>query len=51
MGFSKGGLDLFAGYISNESGGAGSEGNDEYFEAKYSFRQFNIFIGAGDGWH
>jgi hypothetical protein len=50
-GFSKGGISLSANYIINEAGGAGSNGNDKYFEAKYSFSEFNIFVGAGDGWH
>lgn len=50
-GFSKGGISLSANYILNEAGGAGSTGCDKYFEAKYTFKSFNVFIGAGDGWH
>ncbi|MCX6302600.1 MAG: hypothetical protein NTW82_10485 [Bacteroidia bacterium] len=51
LGFSKGGLALSANYILNEAGHAGSEGGDKYFEVKYSFDAFNLFAGAGDGWH
>jgi hypothetical protein len=51
LGFSKGNFSLSANYILNEAGGAGSKGGDKYFEAKYSFKSFNMFIGAGDGWH
>lgn len=51
LGFSKGGFSLSANYIINKAGGAGSMGGDKYFEAKYAFSEFNIFVGAGDGWH
>jgi len=51
LGFSKGGLSLSANYILNEAGNAGSEGGDKYFEVKYDFSHFNLFLGAGDGWH
>jgi hypothetical protein len=50
-GFSTGGFSLSANYIPNEAGGAGSAGGDMYFEAGYDFSAFNIFVGAGDGWH
>jgi len=50
-GFSAGGFSLGANYILNEAGDAGSAGGDMYFEAGYDFNAFNIFIGAGDGWH
>ncbi len=46
-----GGLSLSANYIVNEAGGAASAGGDMYFEAGYSFKNLDIFIGAGDGWH
>ena len=49
--FSKGGLSLSANYIVNEAGGAGSAGGDMYFQAGYAFKHFNLFAGAGDGWH
>jgi hypothetical protein len=51
LGFKKGGLALSANYILNEAGNAGSKGGDKYFEVKYSFDSFNLFVGAGDGWH
>lgn len=50
-GFEVGGLSLAANYIVNEAGGAGSTGNDMYFEVGYSFSIVDIFLGAGDGWH
>jgi hypothetical protein len=50
-GFAKGGLSLSANYIVNEAGGAASAGGDMYFQAGYAFKYFNIFLGAGDGWH
>ncbi|MCX6326243.1 MAG: hypothetical protein NT144_06275 [Bacteroidia bacterium] len=51
LGLSKGNFSLAANYILNKAGGAASLGGDKYFEAKYSFKSFNLFIGAGDGWH
>jgi hypothetical protein len=50
-GFTKGGLSLNANYIVNEAGGAGSAGGDMYFQAAYGFSNFNLLIGAGNGWH
>jgi hypothetical protein len=50
-GFSAGGFSLSANYILNKAGGAASAGGDMYFEAGYDFSLFNIFVGAGDGWH
>ena len=50
-GFTAGNLNLSANYVFNKAGGAGSSGRDKYFQAGYSFRFFDIFIGAGDGWH
>jgi uncharacterized protein (TIGR02001 family) len=47
-----GGFSISANYIFNDaSNGAGSAGSDLYFEAGYSFKNFEIFLGAGDGWH
>ena len=51
LGFSKSNLSLTANFIINEAGGAASLGWDKYFQATYSFITFNLFIGAGDGWH
>jgi len=50
-GFVTGGLSLSANYIINEAGGAESAGGDTYLQAGYAFSNFNVFIGAGDGWH
>lgn len=50
-GFTTGNFNLTANYIFNKAGGAGSSGGDKYFQAGYSFKFFNIFLGAGDGWH
>jgi hypothetical protein len=46
-----GGLSLSANYIVNKSTVMESEGSDLYFEAGYEFKNFNIFLGAGNGWH
>jgi hypothetical protein len=35
----------------NEAGGAGTAGQDLYFELGYSFEHFGVFVGGGDGWH
>ena len=50
-GFTTGGLSLSANYIVNEAGGIAAKGSDLYFQAGYAFENFNISIGAGDGWH
>ncbi len=50
-GFTAGNFNLTANYIFNKAGGAGSSGGDKYFQAGYSFKAFDIFLGAGDGWH
>lgn len=42
---------LSANYIINEAGGAGSYGNDLYFEVGFSSEYFSVFMGAGNGWH
>jgi len=42
---------LSGNYALNKAGGAGSLGGDLYFQAGYKFRYFDIFLGAGDGWH
>lgn len=51
LGFLKGNFNLSANFVLNEAGGAASLGWDSYFQATYSFKTFNIFLGAGDGWH
>ena len=50
-GFSAGKFNLSANYIINKAGGVGSSGGDKYFQAGCTFKYFNIFAGAGDGWH
>ena len=49
--FSKENFVLNGNYILNKAGGAGSMGGDLYFQAGYTFKYFELFIGAGDGWH
>jgi uncharacterized protein (TIGR02001 family) len=44
-------FSLSANIILNEAPGAGSAGNDLYFEAGLSLGAADLFIGAGDGWH
>lgn len=52
LGYEIQGFTVSANYIVNNSEyGAGSKGNDMYFELGYEFKNFNVFIGAGDGWH
>lgn len=51
VGFTAGNFNLTASYILNKAGGVGSLGGDKYFQAGYFFKSFNIFLGAGDGWH
>lgn len=50
-GFTKGGFSLSANYILNEAPVPASAGADMYFQAGYAFSKFNVFVGAGDGWH
>lgn len=49
--FSKGNLLLNGNYSLNQAGGVGSLGGDLYFQAGYAFKNFNLFLGAGNGWH
>lgn len=51
LGYEIEGLSLSANYMVNEAPGAGTVGDDKYFEIGYSFPTFSIFAGAGDGWH
>jgi len=51
LGFAKGPITLSANYILNKAGGAASAGGDKYFQVSYAFKNCNIFVGAGDGWH
>lgn len=51
LGYEIGGLSVAANYMLNEAGGAGTVGEDMYFELGYAFENVDIFVGAGDGWH
>lgn len=51
LGYAIGGLSLSANYIINEASVAASKGEDKYFQAAYAFKNFNISVGGGDGWH
>lgn len=45
------GFSISANYIVNEAPGAGTKGGDTYIQAGYAFKNFNIFVGAGNGWY
>jgi uncharacterized protein (TIGR02001 family) len=45
------GLGLSANYILNEAPGVGTVGGDTYLQLGYTFKNFNVFLGAGNGWH
>lgn len=51
LGYTIGDITIAANYILNEAGGVAALGSDMYFEISYSLEKFNIFVGAGDGWH
>lgn len=51
LGYSISNFSVSANYMLNEAGSAGTAGGDKYFELGYDFGKFNIFAGAGDGWH
>jgi hypothetical protein len=48
-------LSLSGNYIINDAskGGPANKpgGGDMYFEAAYAFKNFGVFLGAGNGWH
>lgn len=48
-------LSLSANYIINDASNGGPAnkpgGGDMYFEMGYSFKNFGVFAGAGNGWH
>ncbi len=51
-----GSLSLAGNYILNQSdggdgSGALSMGGDTYIELSYAFKAFDVFVGAGNGWH
>lgn len=53
LGYEIGSLSISANYILNDAsmGGPANAGSDMYFELGYGFEYFDIFLGAGDGWH
>jgi len=51
VGYSIGDFSIAGNYIFNEATGAGSVGDDLYFEAGLTVGSADIFLGAGDGWH
>jgi len=48
-------LTLSGNYIINDASNGGPAnkpgGGDMYFEAAYAFKNFGLFLGAGNGWH
>jgi len=46
-------FSISANYILNDAhaGGPANSGSDMYFELGYAFEHFDVFVGAGDGWH
>ncbi|MEX0945302.1 MAG: TorF family putative porin [Balneolaceae bacterium] len=44
-------FSLAANMVLNEASGAGSAGEDLYFEAGLTVGSADLFVGAGDGWH
>jgi uncharacterized protein (TIGR02001 family) len=51
LGYTIKGFSLSANYIVNEAPGAGTVGGDTYIQAGYVFKNFNVFLGAGNGWY
>ncbi len=51
LGYETGGLSIGANYFINQAGVAGTAGGDMYFELGYSFDNFGLILGAGNGWH
>jgi hypothetical protein len=52
LGYEISSFSFAANYIVNDSrGGAGAEGGDTYFELGYAAGMFDLFVGAGNGWH
>lgn len=53
LGYEIKGFSFSGNYIINKAseGGPANMGDDLYFELGYSFEYFDVFIGAGNGWH
>jgi hypothetical protein len=48
-------FSIAANYVINDASNGGPAnkpgGGDMYFEAAYAFKNFGVFVGAGNGWH
>lgn len=51
LGYEIGNFSISGNYVINKNASAGSDGSDAYFEAGYSFKYFDAFVGGGNGWH
>lgn len=52
LGYEINSFTISGNYITNDaSKGLGNIGGDTYIELAYGFKYFNVFIGAGNGWH
>jgi len=52
LGYEIGNFSIAGNYALNDSrAGAGEEDGVVYFEAGFAAKNFNLFIGGGDGWH
>jgi hypothetical protein len=50
-GYTVKGFSVSANYIVNEAPGVGTVGGDTYLQLGYAYKNFNVFVGAGNGWH
>lgn len=51
LGYEISNFSLSGNYVVNKNASAGADGSDAYFEAGYSFKYFDAFVGGGNGWH
>jgi hypothetical protein len=51
IGYTYNNIGLQYNYIINQAGGPGSAGGDMYIQGSYTFPSFEVFAGAGNGWH
>jgi hypothetical protein len=51
LGYEIGNFSIGANFVTNRNIAAASDGSDMYFEAAYSFKYFDAFVGGGNGWH
>ena len=50
-GYSAKGFSINANYILNEAPALGTMGGDIYVQLGYAYKNFNVFLGGGNGWH